>query len=75
MLILTRKDSQSIKIGEEIEIQVVSSAKNNVKLGIKAPKNVIVLRTELTQEVANENKKASCTQIDDFIELKKKFQK
>lgn len=49
MLVLTRKRTESIKIGEDIVITVVHTSKGTVKLGIQAPHNVRVLRAELDQ--------------------------
>ncbi|HHV74876.1 MAG TPA: carbon storage regulator CsrA [Thermoanaerobacterium sp.] len=57
MLILTRKIGQSLIIGDDVEIKVVSIDGENVKIGISAPKNVTVVRKELL-EVKDENKKA-----------------
>lgn len=47
MLVLTRKLEQQIQIGEGITVTVLSVKGNTVKLGIKAPNNVRVLRGEL----------------------------
>lgn len=47
MLVLSRKNGESIRIGEDIEIQVLKSKTGRVQLGIKAPMEVRVQRTEL----------------------------
>lgn len=47
MLILTRTDGEAIRIGDDIIIQVVSTEGGAVKVGISAPKDVVVLRGEL----------------------------
>lgn len=47
MLVLTRKLEQQIQIGEGITVTVLSVKGNTVKLGIKAPNDVRVLRGEL----------------------------
>ncbi|MFE8701660.1 carbon storage regulator CsrA [Cytobacillus sp. FJAT-54145] len=59
MLVLTRKNGESINIGEDIEITIVSSKNDQVKIGIKAPKNIEILRTEIYEQILEENKKAS----------------
>ncbi|WNS75086.1 carbon storage regulator CsrA [Bacillus sp. DTU_2020_1000418_1_SI_GHA_SEK_038] len=59
MLVLTRKSGESIKIGEDIEITIVSSKNDQVKIGINAPKNVEILRTEIYEQILSENKEAS----------------
>lgn len=55
MLILSRKEDESIQIGEDIEIKVVQTARGFVKIGIEAPKSVLVLRKELLEEVKDKN--------------------
>jgi carbon storage regulator len=47
MLVLSRKRCQSIRIGKDIEIIVTSLNKDRVKLGISAPNELKILRTEL----------------------------
>jgi carbon storage regulator len=61
MLVLSRKIGESISIGDNINIKVVSIEKGSVKLGIDAPKNVIILREELKQAVTSINKEAETT--------------
>ncbi len=64
MLILNRKEQQSIVIGDGIEVVVVSIEGNQVKLGIKAPKNIKVYRRELLESIESQNKEAVATTID-----------
>ena len=59
MLVISRKIDEKIKIGEEIEIVVIGFDKNQVKLGIKAPKHITILRSELIEQIKKENKKAT----------------
>ena len=47
MLVLTRKVKQSIMIGDEIEVRVLSNDGTKVRIGIQAPSNVPVHRTEI----------------------------
>ena len=47
MLVLTRTVSQSIKIGNDIEVFLVAVNGSQAKIGVVAPKNVPVMRTEL----------------------------
>ncbi len=49
MLVLTRKKSETIRIGEEIIIKVVRTSSGSVKLGIEAPAYIPVVRGELTE--------------------------
>jgi carbon storage regulator len=59
MLVLTRKTGETIQIGENIEITVVSVKGDQVKLGINAPKNVEIHRKEVYLTIQEENNEAS----------------
>ena len=47
MLVVTRKPEESIIISDDIEITVLEVTKDKVKIGVKAPKEVKVIRSEL----------------------------
>lgn len=47
MLVLTRKKTETIRIGEDIVVTVVQTGRGRVKLGIEAPAHMRVLRGEL----------------------------
>jgi len=51
MLILTRKVSESVLIGNDISITILSVRGNQVKLGVEAPKEVSVHREEIYQRI------------------------
>jgi carbon storage regulator len=51
MLVLTRKSNQSIMIGDDIEISVLSVMGEKVRIGIQAPQDVPVFRTEIYLEI------------------------
>jgi len=55
MLILTRKEGEGIRLGDDIRIVLVQLRGNQVRLGIECPKNMRVLRDELYQAVCKEN--------------------
>jgi len=76
MLVLGRKRQESIHIGNDIVISIEDITNGMVKIGIEAPKDVVILRSELKEKIANQNKKAS-TQIDSSLlkEFSKKLQK
>ncbi|NLC69673.1 MAG: carbon storage regulator CsrA [Clostridiaceae bacterium] len=59
MLVLTRKKDQSIVIGDGIEITVLDIQGDQVRLGVRAPKNVPVHRKEIYLEIQEENRKAA----------------
>ena len=56
MLVLTRKVSQSIVIGDGIEVVVLEVRGEQVRLGIKAPKNVTVHRKEIYEQISQDAK-------------------
>jgi carbon storage regulator len=47
MLVLSRKESERIRLGESIVVTVVRVSGDKVRLGIEAPSDVLVLREEL----------------------------
>lgn len=47
MLVLSRKKGERIRIGDDIWITIVHSTPTRVRVGIDAPKDVTILRTEL----------------------------
>ena len=51
MLILTRKLNEEIKIGSGITVKIISISDNSVKIGIDAPQNIQIVRTELYDKV------------------------
>lgn len=48
MLVLSRKPGQVIKVGDDIEVHIVRIGLNTVRVGIKAPRTVNIVRDELT---------------------------
>ncbi|BBU38284.1 carbon storage regulator CsrA [Aeribacillus pallidus] len=64
MLILTRKLNESIIIGDNIEITITAIEGDQVKLGIKAPKQIDVHRKEIYAAIQTENSAASRTDLD-----------
>lgn len=59
MLALTRKSGQSIIIGGQIEILIVEIKGDQVRLGIRAPKDISVFRKEIYETIQAENKAAA----------------
>lgn len=59
MLVLTRKENESIMIGNEIEVKVLDLKDNQVKLGIVAPRSVTVHRREVYLAIQAENAQAA----------------
>ena len=51
MLVLTRKPNQAIVVGDDIRIVIVSVDRDQVRLGIEAPREVSVHRAEVYEEI------------------------
>jgi len=52
MLVLSRKSSESIRIGDEIVVTVLGIQGNRVRIGVEAPVQIVVRRTELVPKNA-----------------------
>ncbi len=74
-MILSRKEDESIQIGEDIEIKVVQTSKGFVKIGIDAPKSILVLRKELLDDVKDKNLLSVETDDVSLATLSKKIKK
>ena len=59
MLVLARKIDESIVIGENITIKVISIDKGVVKFGIEAPRDISIVRSELLEDIKKSNIAAS----------------
>ena len=57
MLVLTRKSNQSIMIGDDIEVSVLSIMGEKVRIGIQAPREIPVFRKEVYLEIQQERAK------------------
>ena len=64
LLILTRKVGESVAIGDDIQVSVVEIKGTQVKLGIRAPKDVTVHREEIYLKIQEENRRASQVSTD-----------
>jgi len=65
VLILTRRVGESITIGQDIKIKVISVEQGQVRLGFDAPMDVPIFRDELIATVKNQNLEAS----NSFLEI------
>ncbi len=54
MLILTRRVGETVVIGDEVEVTVLGVKGNQVRLGVKAPRNVSVHREEVFERIQRE---------------------
>jgi carbon storage regulator len=75
MLILTRKKDESIVIGDNIEIKIISSEDGKVRIGIEAPRDIEIHRREVYDAIQEENRKAVAVKKIDIQSFKKAFKK
>jgi carbon storage regulator len=64
MLALSRKTNESIMLGNDIEITVLEIKGDQVKIGVKAPKEVAIFRKEIYIQIQEENRKATEQGVD-----------
>ena len=69
MLILTRKIGEGIILGDDIRIAVLEIRGKQIRIGIEAPQNVVVLREEIYQRIQEENLQAAGVRDVDLKEL------
>lgn len=75
MLILARKENQSIMIGEDIEITILNIKGDHAKIGIKAPIDVKVYRKEIYEEIQAANIQASKINLENLKNVGDLFKK
>ncbi len=61
MLILTRKENESLFIGDDIEVTVLAIKGNQIRIGIKAPKDIDVHREEVYRRIESQNSSSKST--------------
>jgi carbon storage regulator len=59
MLTLTRREGESIAIGDDIEITIVDVGRGKVRVGIVAPRHLAILRSEVLGRIVEENQRAA----------------
>jgi carbon storage regulator len=69
MLVLTRKPDQSIMVGKEIEIMVLEVRGEQVRLGIRAPREVAVHCKEVFDQILEANRDAAGAPTDNLPDL------
>lgn len=75
MLVLTRKVNESIMIGDSIEVVVVEVHGEQVRIGIKAPREVAVHRREVYEAIQKENIEAAKQKVETLSKAAELFKK
>lgn len=70
MLALSRKVGESIVINDNITVTILAIAKDQIKIGIDAPREVSIHRKEIFLQIQEENKQAATTSADQMAGLK-----
>jgi carbon storage regulator len=68
MLVLTRKSNQSIMIGDDIEVSVLSIMGEKVRIGIQAPRTIPVFRKEVYLEIQQEKAAGGRDEVEKALE-------
>ena len=61
MLVITRKSRESVAIGDDVVVTVIHVGGGEVRIGIDAPKEVRVMRTELLERLKERERHAAKT--------------
>jgi carbon storage regulator len=64
MLVLTRKSNQSIMIGDDVEVSVLSVMGEKVRIGIQAPQEIPVFRKEIYLEIHRDDPSAADSTLE-----------
>lgn len=75
MLVLSRKKGESIVIGDNIELTVLSVEGDTIKLGIQAPKQIDIYRKEILKSVQENNESAAIDPKKIFALMQNKIPK
>jgi carbon storage regulator len=65
MLVISRRKGQRVSIGDEIELIVTEVHRSSVKLGIRAPRGLTVLRGEIRDSIEEQNRLAATSSVED----------
>jgi len=68
LLVLTRKSNQSIMIGDDIEVSVLSIMGEKVRIGIQAPRSIPVFRKEVYLEIQQEKAAGGRVEVEKALE-------
>ncbi|HBR30709.1 MAG TPA: carbon storage regulator [Clostridiales bacterium] len=73
MLVITRKSSESFTIGDKVKINILDISGDKVKIGIEAPKDIVIMRSEVLETISSNIEAVATDRIPDLGLLKKKL--
>jgi carbon storage regulator len=73
MLVLTRKPNQSIMIGDDIEVSVLSTMGVKVRIGIQAPRSIPIFRKEIYLEIQQQHLATDTSAVAEVNEALKRL--
>lgn len=53
MLVITRKASDSFTIGDNVKVSILEISGDKIKIGIDAPKDIVIMRSEVLETIRN----------------------
>ena len=73
MLVLTRKRNESIVIGDDIVVRILSVVGEKVRIGIEAPRDIPVFRKEVYLEIQQQRLEAGSSSREEVDEALKRL--
>ena len=73
MLVITRKSSESFTIGDNIKVNILETNGEKVKIGIEAPKDIVIMRCEVLDTIRNNIEAVATNKIPDLSMLKQRM--
>ncbi len=74
MLVLTRKSGQKLIINDNIEVVILETRGDSVKIGVKAPRDVSIYREEIYEEIKKANKVGKDVGVSDVDKAMSMFE-
>ncbi len=69
MLILSKKENESVKMGDNMTKKIMVIERGSVKIGFEAPPHLLILREELKMAILEENRKSLSHKEDNLNQL------